>query len=107
MPGLDDASLVLNNYAPDLVELARAEAAVPGQNDRFDSELRLIPLTANVNVHRFSTVEAIEEQPVRPGNSGDARHDEIRLDNLIVVSWYQARLTTSIQLAGQPNSTLP
>jgi len=50
MPSLDDASVVLDNYAPDLVELAWAEAAIPGQNDRLDPELGLIPLTANVNV---------------------------------------------------------
>jgi hypothetical protein len=86
MPGLDDASLVLDNYAPDLVELARTEAAVPGHNDRFDPELGLIPLTANVNVRRFGTVETVEEQPVRSGNSGDARHGEIRPDNLIVTA---------------------
>jgi hypothetical protein len=95
MPSLDDASVVLDNYAPDLVELARAEAAIPGQNDRLDPELGLIPLTANVNVYWFRTVEAVEEQPVRSWNSGDARHGEIRLDDLIVASCCQVRLTSS------------
>jgi hypothetical protein len=86
MPSLDDASVVLDNYAPDFVELAWAEATIPGQNDRFDPELGLIPLPAHVNVCRFRTVEAVEEQPVRSANASDARHGEIRLDDLIVAA---------------------
>jgi hypothetical protein len=63
------------------------------QNDRLDPELGLIPLPTNMHVHRFRTVEAVEEQPVRPRNSSDARHGEIRLDDLIVAAWRQVRLT--------------
>jgi hypothetical protein len=86
MPSLDDASIVLDNYAPDLIELTRSEAAIPGQNDRLDPEFGLIPPTPNVNVHRFCTVEAVEEQPVRSRNASDARHGENRLDDLIVAA---------------------
>jgi hypothetical protein len=57
MPSLDDANVVLENHAPDLIELAWAETPIPGQNGRFDPELGLISLTTDVNVHRFGTVE--------------------------------------------------
>jgi hypothetical protein len=69
MPSLDNASFILHNYVPDLVELPRAEASIPRQNDGIEPELRLIPLTANVNVRRFGTIEAVEEQPVRSRNA--------------------------------------
>jgi hypothetical protein len=107
MPGLDDASLVLDNYAPDLVELARTEASVPGQNDWVEPELGLIPLTANVNVHRFGTVEAVEEQPVWSRDSNDARHGEIRPDNLIVAARRQVWLTRGFSRGGSGSHQPP
>jgi hypothetical protein len=84
MPCLDDASVVLDDYAPDLVELARAEASIPRQNHGIEPELSLIPFMSNVNVHRFGAIEAVEEEPVRSRNISNARHVEIRTNGLIV-----------------------
>jgi hypothetical protein len=66
MPCLDDASLVLDDYAPDLVELARAEASIPRQNHGIEPEFGLTSFASNVNVHRLGAIEAVEEELVWP-----------------------------------------
>jgi hypothetical protein len=103
MPRLDDASLVLDNYAPDLIELARTETSIPGQDDRTDPELGLIPVTTDVDMRRFGAVKAVEKQPVRSRNTGDSRHGEIRPDDLIVAAARQVRLTTRAQPRRAPD----
>jgi hypothetical protein len=52
-----------------------AEAAIPGQIDRSEPELRLASVAPYVRVHRLRTVEAVEEQPIRTRNAGNPWHD--------------------------------
>jgi hypothetical protein len=84
MPCLEDVGFILDNYPTDLIELARAEASIPGQTNWIDPELGLVSFAPNVHVRRFRAVEAVEKQPIRPRNIPDPRHD-VPDDGLIVV----------------------
>jgi len=64
MPGLDDEWLVLEDYPSNLVEFARAEAAIPGQYHGTEPELRIPPSVRHVNVWRLPILQAVEEEPV-------------------------------------------
>jgi hypothetical protein len=57
MPCLGDERLVLDDYPSNLVEFARPEAAVPGQNQWPEPELRLASIAPDVHVDRLGTIE--------------------------------------------------
>jgi hypothetical protein len=75
MPCLSDEDFILNDYAPNLVQLARSETAVPGQSHRIEPELAFTPIATNVHMHRLGAVETVEQEPVRPWNSGNPWHE--------------------------------
>jgi hypothetical protein len=75
IPSLSDDGHVINDYPANLVQLARSETAVPGQNHWIEPELTLASLSPNVHMHRLGAVETVEEEPVRSVNSGDPRHE--------------------------------
>jgi hypothetical protein len=74
-PGLDDERFILDDYPPNFIELTRTESPIPSQNDWTQPKLRFVPLSTNVHVNGFSTIEAVKEEPVRSWDPVDARHD--------------------------------
>ena len=74
MPCLDDRRFVFDDKPTDLIQLARTEPMVPCQCRGRQPKLCVLPITSQVDVHGFVAVETIEEEPIRPGNTGNPRH---------------------------------
>jgi hypothetical protein len=95
IPGSNDCRLVLDDDSADFIQLSRAEPMIPRQADRRQPELRVLTIAADVHVHRFIAVEAVEKEPVRAGDVRNARHS-VWSQNL--VGFDRIRLTIRVVL---------
>src|SRR5713101_735245 len=59
------------------IQLSGVEAVATGQFDRFEPKLAGAVLSLDVHVRRLITVEAGEEDPVRPRDALDSWHSEM------------------------------
>jgi hypothetical protein len=71
VPGMGHDLQVFLNEAPNSIEFSRREAPVRGEGQRSEPEFAGRVVALHVNMHRLHTIEAVEEEPVRTGNTGD------------------------------------
>src|SRR5688572_18196432 len=74
IPRLQYPGPMVFNIRPDDVQLPARESVIQGQRDRLEPELAHHPLAADVHVPRLPAVEAVEKEPIRARDSGNARH---------------------------------
>jgi hypothetical protein len=63
LPGFDNQWNIRGYQLTDLDEIMAAEAMVGDQRDRLNPELTDAPVPLNMDMHRLSAVEAVEEEP--------------------------------------------
>ena len=79
MPFLSDASLVLQYSRPNPPQLHISEAPAARQLDAIEPPFRGAPIPFNMDMRRFSTIIAVEEEPVRAGKvERDVADDDCR-----------------------------
>src|SRR5262252_9429054 len=74
MPCLQDPRHVLHNQGADPVQFARGKAMIDTQGNRGQPKLAYHTLAAHMDVRRFMTIKAIEEQAIGTGNIGNRGH---------------------------------
>ena len=74
MPCLNNVGFLLHNETTDLVELSWAEPMIPRELDARQPELRVLAISANMDVHGLVAVETVKKEPVRSWNTSECRH---------------------------------
>jgi hypothetical protein len=73
IPGLLNTVQIVEDDLPDAVQFLCREAVVVRQDNGFEPEFADGPVPAHMDVPRFVTIEAVEEEPIRARNTGDRR----------------------------------
>src|SRR2546428_14140653 len=77
IPCLDNRYCVIDNETTDLVEFSWAESMIPRQLHGRQPEFRMPPISSDVHVRWFVTVETVEKEPVWPRNTWNLRHSAL------------------------------
>jgi hypothetical protein len=67
------------NQPANPAQFSRVEAMAPGDPQRLEPEFAGFVLPLDVNMRRLATVEASEEEAVRPGYPSDSWHSNYRV----------------------------
>jgi hypothetical protein len=86
IPSLDNLRLVLNDQAPNLVELTGAETMVPRNGHRRHPKLRMLAVAPNMHVDWLIAVKTVEKEPVWTRNAGHPWHFSIAPRSMIARS---------------------
>src|SRR6266446_7868820 len=71
IPSLPNTVHIVDDDLPDAVQFLCREAVVVRQDNGFEPEFADGPVPAHMDVPRFVTVEAVEEEPIRARNTRD------------------------------------
>jgi hypothetical protein len=77
MPRLQYSIPILNNDTTNTIELYRRKTIIGRQNDWRKPELAQTVLAAHMNVRRFVTIEAVEEETIGARDVANSWHDDL------------------------------
>ena len=73
IPGLPNMVQIVEDHLPDAIQFLCRETVIVRQDNRLEPEFAYGPVAAYMDVARFITVEAVNEEPIRARNTGDRR----------------------------------